>query len=374
VQIKDSFSRTVSGLDLIVGARTGSLNLLLSSVFGLGSIEGTVSPQSYQYLSRSTKVAWLVPLSAGDSHRGFPVLGTNLDFFEHYHYARQRSLEFKQGGPFQGTFSVVLGAVVAEQLAYKIGERIVLSHGLGEVSFLHHDQTPFVVTGILAATGTPVDRRLYTSLEGLARAHVDPEPGHQPRHADADTHADTHADAQATPDPAITAVMMGLHRRADALAMQREINQGDGEALSAIMPGLALAQLWQVLSSFEGFLRLVSALILLASLLGMGAMLLASGRERDQELFVLRAIGAHASFVFLLVLAEALLICLVAMVLGLALLLACLLILGPYIASHYGLFLSLNPLGGGAWQILLAVVLGAQLVALAPALKAYRVF
>lgn len=95
---KSSFANTLSGTDLIVGARGGAIQLLLYSVFRVGNATNNISWRSYQDIAAHPAVRWTLPLSLGDSHRGFRVLGTSRDYFEHYRYARQRRLEFAAGG------------------------------------------------------------------------------------------------------------------------------------------------------------------------------------------------------------------------------------------------------------------------------------
>ncbi len=113
-QSKQSFNNTVSGVDLIVGARTGSLNLLLYSVFRIGSPTNNIAWDTYQSISNNAKVAWAIPISLGDSHQGYRVMGTTTDYFSHFSYGNQRQLSFSQGKPFEEIFDVVLGAQVAK--------------------------------------------------------------------------------------------------------------------------------------------------------------------------------------------------------------------------------------------------------------------
>src|SRR5690606_37171466 len=108
-QAKDSFSQTLSGTDLIVGARGGQLNLLLYSVFHLGNATNNISWRSYEELAADPAVAWTIPLSLGDSHRGFRVLGTTADYFEHYRYGQRRALAFARGQAFEGIHEIVAG-------------------------------------------------------------------------------------------------------------------------------------------------------------------------------------------------------------------------------------------------------------------------
>lgn len=171
------FADTISGTDLIVGGRSGGVQLLLYSVFHIGSATNNIGWQSYQEIRSHPNVVWTVPLSLGDWHRGFRVVGTTKDFFEHYHYAREENLAFSAGGPFEDVFEAVLGAEVAEKLHYAPGQQIVLAHGAGDVSFTEHASMPFTVVGVLTRTGTPVDRSVFVDLTGIEAIHVGWEGG-----------------------------------------------------------------------------------------------------------------------------------------------------------------------------------------------------
>jgi putative ABC transport system permease protein len=142
-QTKESFNSTVSGVDLIVGARTGSLNLLLYSVFRIGSPTNNIDWETYQTIAKNSKVAWAIPISLGDSHKGYRVMGTSTDYFEYFSYGNRRQLDFAKGKPFSDLFDIVLGSEVANKLDYSLGDKIVLAHGLGKTSFSLHDDRPF---------------------------------------------------------------------------------------------------------------------------------------------------------------------------------------------------------------------------------------
>ena len=174
---KTSFADTVSGTDLIVGARSGSVQLLLYSVFRIGDATANLTWESYEDVAARPEVEWIVPLSLGDSHRGFRVLGTTPEYFQRYRYRGGRPLAFAQGAAFADLFDAVLGAEVAERLGYALGDEIVVAHGLA--SFTDHADKPFRVAGILARTGTPVDRTVHVGLEAIEAIHVDWSRGAQ---------------------------------------------------------------------------------------------------------------------------------------------------------------------------------------------------
>ncbi|HYL18700.1 MAG TPA: ABC transporter permease, partial [Burkholderiales bacterium] len=172
-EARESFASTISGTDLIVGARSSPVHLLLYSVFRIGNATNNVNWDSYRALASWPEVAWTIPLSLGDSHRGYRVLGTTQDYFEHFRYARDRHLELARGKRFEDVHDAVLGAEVADALRYKAGQSIVIAHGAGDVSFALHEEHPFRVVGVLARTGTPVDRTVHVTLEGMDAVHAD---------------------------------------------------------------------------------------------------------------------------------------------------------------------------------------------------------
>lgn len=338
---KQSFANTISGVDLVVGGKTSQLNLLLYSVFRIGNATSNISWQTYQDYQRHRFVSWSVPISLGDSHKGYRVVGTTNDYFKYIGYGNKRSLSFAQGDAFKHTYDVVLGSEVARALNYKIGDRLVLAHGIA--SFSLHSDKPFKVSGILNATGTPVDRSLLVSLEGI-------EAIHQP-------HSHTH---ELEPEQ-ITAFMVGLKSKLAIFNLQRAINQNTREPLLAILPGVALTELWQMMAVFEKTLKAISALVLVAALFGLSAMLTSSIRERREEVRLLRVIGAPRWYLFALIQLEALLIATISIALSLILLLLGLNTIEPYLSAQMGMQLSIQVLSPQAlvllgWIILATVV------------------
>ena len=367
-QVKESFSNTVSGTDLIVGARTGSLNLLLYSVFRIGSPTNNISWQSFQTIATNPKIKWAIPISLGDSHKGFRVLGTRPDYFKYFSYGKQHSLAFEKGAAFKHVFDVVLGSEVARKLAYQLGDKVVLAHGVAETSFSLHDDRPFKIVGILKPTGTPVDQTLHVSLEGIEAIHIDWQQGvKMPGSALSQTEI-KQADLQ---PKSITAFMLGLESKMATFKVQREINHFSHEPLLAILPGVALSELWQMVAILENTLLLVSALVFVAACLGMSALLLTSIRERSQEILLLRAIGVSPSFLFLLIELEAVFITLSSIVLGMGLLAGSLALSQEYLLSHFGLYIELNLFTDNSLLLISTIIIASVIVAVIPSISGY---
>lgn len=376
-----SFADAVSGTDLVVGARSSPMQLLLYAVFHLGEANNKLSWQSAQMLATHPAVAWSIPLSLGDSHRGFPVLGTTPAYFMHFRYGDKQPLRLVVGKPrsgqISGLFDVVLGAEVAERLGYKLGDKVVLAHGMREPDAEHehepghaeHGDKPFTVVGILARTGTPVDRTLHIALEAIEAIHLDwqagaPIPGFSipPQFVQKFDLA----------PKAVSAVLLGLKSRAGVFAMQRELAEYRGEPLLAILPGVALAELWELMAVAERVLLAVSGLVLAVSLAGLVAVVLAGLGERRRELAILRANGARPGDLFVLLALEGGAVTVAGALLGTTLLTLLTAGLGPVVAAHYGLVMQVALPTLAELELLAWVIAVGTLASLLPGYRAYR--
>jgi putative ABC transport system permease protein len=362
-QAKESFNRTISGTDLIVGAPSGELNLLLYSVFRMGSPTNNIQYESVAMLKKQKSVAWTIPISLGDSHKGYRVLGTTNDYFTHFRYGNKQALSFSSGKPLDNLFDVVLGADVAQTLGYKLGDKIIVSHGIGATSFQNHDHSPFKISGILAATGTPVDKSVHVSLPAIEAIHIAPKR--------LDAIIEQNRFDLLTPT-SVTAVLIGLDSKLATFSLQRKINNYQKDRLMAVLPGVAMTQLWQLMGNVEKLLQAISGLVLLASLFGLTTMLLASINERSVEIAVLRTLGASPLAVLLLIIYEAVLITLLSSVGAWAIVSACLIGLSDWLAAKYGLFLSANLISANMLVLMAFVLFASVLAASLPAFEAYR--
>lgn len=368
-EARGSFANTISGTDLIVGARSGSIQLLLFSVFRIGNATNNITWESYQDIADHNAVAWTVPISLGDSHQGFRVLGTDHGYFEHYRYGRKQPLAFAEGGRFEAVFDAVLGSEVAEKLNYRLGQEIVIAHGAGKVTFRKHDDKPFKVVGILAPTGTPVDNTIHVSLEGIEAIHIDwrdgvPTPGFR-------ISAEQAQQMDLSPK-AITAFLVGLKSKIATFQLQRDINQYRAEPLLAILPGVALTELWSVMRVAEQMLLVVSVFVVLVGLSGMLVALLTSLNERRREMAVLRSVGARRPHIFALMVSEACFLTLIGIGLGLTLLYGLIALSQPFIQDALGVYIGLGAPTRYEMLLLGAVLLAGTGVGCIPAYRAYR--
>jgi putative ABC transport system permease protein len=362
------FSGTLSHTDLIVGARGGDLPLLLSSVFHIGNASNNISWETYQHFAHHPAVAWTIPLSMGDSYYGYRVVATDDNLYAHYQYRGNHTLSFAQGHAPKDVFDVALGAEVALHLHQRLGQQIVIAHGIEEKSILEHDNTPFKVVGVLASTATPIDRAVYITLLGDEAMHFGWSDGTPP------------AIGETTPklDPSklkvdeVTSFLLGTKSRISTLSLEREINTYKLEPLTSIIPAYTLQELWSLLDYADIALSLVSAAVLVAGLLAMLTALYTALNERRREIAILRSIGLRARQIFLLFLIESVLIATAGTVIGISIVYALLYALRTVVENRFGLPIALVGLSTRVELYTLATIVAAAILGTIPAFRAYR--
>jgi putative ABC transport system permease protein len=368
-QARTAFMQTISGTDLVVGARSGPIQLLLYAVFHIGNATNNISWRSFETVRAHPAVDWAVPISLGDSHRGYRVVGTDAGFFAHVRYGDTGAIALAEGRSFDGVFEAVIGAEVARSLGYGVGSAIVLAHGAGDVSFAEHADKPFTVVGILQRTGTPIDRSVLVSLAAIEAIHLDwqagaPIPGL--------SIAPEHVSRFDLKPRAVTAALLGLKSRAAVFQVQRFVNEHRDEALLAILPGATLQELWSLVGIAERALLAVSAFVVFVGLAGLVAVIVAGLGERRRELAILRALGAGPRDVFVLLAAESLFLTLAGCALGLGLLFGASALLDPVLEARLGLTMGPSGLTTNEWKLLGAVVSAGLVASVLPGLRAYR--
>ncbi|MEM7083025.1 MAG: FtsX-like permease family protein [Pseudomonadota bacterium] len=367
---RESFERTISGTDLIVGARSSAINLVLYSVFQIGDATNNVSWETYEEIADRDEVKWTVPISLGDTHKGYRVVGTTDAYFAHYRYASDESLRFAEGGIFDDLFDIVIGAEVGRRLNYTLGSTLTLSHGTGGTSFSEHKDKPFRVSGVLAPTGTPVDRTVIVSLPAIEAIHLGWKNG-----------TPTGMSRALTPERVrelnlqpgdITAIYLAATSRIQTLKLQRDLNTYRAEPLQAVIPGVALSRLWQMMSVAERALATVSAFVIFVGLVGIVTSILTNLNERRREMAILRSVGARPRHIVALLVSEAALLAFIGATLGVMLVYGVSWLVKDWLSSHFNLgTLALAP-GGFDIAVVAVITLLAALFGIPPALVALK--
>ena len=387
-QVAERVSRDTRGIDLVVGAKGSPLQLVLSAVFHVDTPTGNIPLDEALALRRHPLVRQAIPLALGDTYAGYRIVGTETALVEHY------GARLADGALWSEPMQVVVGATVARERGLRVGDTVVGSHGLGEGG-TEHDEHPYRVTGVLAATGGVVDRLLLTSLESVWSVHAPPAPAAadvptgpaaaKPASGHAHDHAHAHAGgkgasgkeagagaaAAPTMPREVTALLVRYASPIAAAQLPRQVNARS--ALQAASPAVESARLVRLLGVGVEALRVFAWVLIGTAGIALFISLFAAMNERRRDVALLRSLGLTRARLFALVLLEGVLLCAAGGALGLA---------GGHLvtewvgrhvraASDWALTGAVWAPGEG-WLLLCALAVG-LFAALLPAVLAYRV-
>ena len=309
---EEGFNQSISGVDAIIGPRSSSIELVLYTVFHLGRPTNNITTKTVNDVKLRGDISWLVPIALGDSHKGFRVVATEPNYFEHIKYANGQPLVFSKGVAFAELSEAVLGSDVAEKLSYRVGSKIQITHGSVESVGSKHDDFSFVVTGILNKTGTPIDQAIFLDLKGYELLHLGWKSGKKIFNLD-DINLSSLPEDALIPKT-VTAAFIGLKSKLTLFNFSKNIREYPKEAISAVIPGIALSELWSIVGLVDKGFQLLSWIIIAISLIAMVTLIIASLDNRKQEMTIYRANGASPKFLAMMVLCESLVIGLTAIV------------------------------------------------------------
>lgn len=369
---EEGFTQSVSQVDLLVGGRTGPLNLILYTIFNMGSASNNISWESYQEIKNFPEVEWTIPYSLGDGHKGFRVVATDENFYQHYRFRGNQKIEFQAGGPALDVWDVVLGSQVYDKLKYNIGEGVVVAHGVThEQGVQFHEEKPFKVVGIMKPTGTALDQSLYISLYGMEAIHLDWESGAAP--LSENVIPQNQLTKEKIKIGPITSFFLRTKNRIETLKLQRTINNYGPEPLLAIIPGATLSDLWRGLSQMDTILKIISMMVLFVGLAAMVSTILAGLNERRREMAILRSIGAGPSRLTLLLMFESFLLTGISIFVGIILNLGVFKLLSHWLETQFGFYVVGSVFSSMDYLYLILIWISGTFVGLIPAIKASRV-
>jgi putative ABC transport system permease protein len=378
-QLEGRFTRDAEGIDMVVGAKGSPLQLILSSIYHVDVPTGNVPLGTLDMLRKQPTVAEVIPLALGDNFRSFRIVGTEPA------YAALYGAKLAEGRMFERPAEVVIGSEVAARTGAALGQRFVGSHGMGDGDKAHkHEETPFIVTGRLAPTGTVIDRLILTRIEsvwdvhGIAHDKHD-EHDHEGAHEHEGEHEHEHehehtarADAadRGTLQPEVTALLVRFASPLAAVQLPSFINRQT--QLQAAVPAVEVSRLLALLGLGLDAVRAFAVLLMLTAGLSIFVALLTALRQREGDMAMLRVIGASRAGIVGQIVSEGLILAAAGAVLGVILGHA---VIGVAAAS----FEELRQLGLAAlhfeqaelWIVLAALAIGV-LAALIPALRVFR--
>nr|WP_321265438.1 FtsX-like permease family protein [uncultured Sulfurimonas sp.] len=292
---KSHFMNTINETDLIVASSNGSLDILLNLIFHISDPLEKMSYSAFEDLKNLEKVKWAVPLSFGDTFKGFDVVSTNEEYFKFYKYSSGKHLEFKEGHNLDGFFDVVLGYSVAKKLNIKVGDTIHLSHSKHKHHHVHKNRD-FKIVGILKKSLTPNDESVFIHLKADEAIHIEWQTGRF-----VDMHISNEKLSKMNIKPKyIGGVLIGLKNRSSVLEMQDKINNFKNENLKAVIPAKALSKLYKLMKNLQNILMLISGAVFVAAIFTMLSSMFSILSQRRREMAIFRSLGASSSNIFAL--------------------------------------------------------------------------
>ena len=421
--VRSSFQNTISGVDSVVAARGGDLQILLNSVFLIGEPNSTIRWGTFKDITDNNKMNWAVPITLGDSHKGYRVIGTTNNYFKEIKYSSGKNIEFLSGNSFNDVFDVVLGNAVANKLKYNLGAEIIITHGLSDVGEVHtfssekenhsdhadhddhadeehdnhddhvdhddhakheehdnhedhadegheghnHENLGFKVTGILKPTGTPIDNAVYISLAGIEAMHT----GWIGNQKVIDVSIEQIMQSELKPKT-ISAIFVSLKNRTQVFQFQRDVLNYKEEAISSVMPGITLSRLWALTGNVDKAFKIITFFIIIIALLGMIAMTIAGLNGRRREMAILRSVGASPTNIVSLLLVESIIISLISCAIGYILMIIIFSIGKDYLQNNYGIFINSFSIKNYDLQMIISIICAALIATIVPAIQIYK--
>jgi len=340
-QFEQRLTADADAVDMVVGAKGSPMQLVLSTVFHVDAPVGNVPAEEVQFLDQHSMVKQVIPMALGDGFRGFRIVGTDTSYLDLY------GAELAEGRLWDAPLEAVFGAVSAAQTGLGLGDRFVGEHGLSEAGGPTHDDFPYDVVGVLAPTGSVVDRLVFTSAATVQIVHeMDPyhdhdhddhadEAHHDDDHADEAHHDDDHADHADDADhahdddhadhaddavlraPEITAFLVEFSTPMAAVALPREINQST--VMQAARPAYEIQRLLRLIGFGADVVRAFAVILVVGAVLGLFTALFQAHEERRADLAVMRVLGATQRRLFWQIVAESLILTVAGIALGLVL-------------------------------------------------------
>ena len=393
-QLVNNVENQTKEYDLIVGKAGSSIGLALNSIFYYGVPEGNIDISYYENLSSNKYVKKIVPIGMGDSYRGYKIIGTTPNFFS------GDSFKLKEGKYIENEADAVIGSTIAKKGNIKIGDKFKSTHGLGgaveEEEEDHHHDFEYTVVGILEPTNTPNDTVVFTTIETLWHAHGlhhDDESGehhdedseeHEEEHHEDEEHEEnttavttvSHSrnNNKSNEEESSTALVTALLIRAKDMSSQTMLynDLSNDSNIQVIIPNQALREFLNYIRIFTVVITLIASVSVVISIIMLFITMLTSSIEQRKDTSILRALGASRGTIFVINICQMLILALVGVILGAVLSHILIAIIGNYIVTNYGLYMSGLVFQKEELFAMLITIVLALIAGIIPALMVYR--
>jgi len=348
-QLEERMGRDARGIDLVAGAKGSPMQVILSAIYHLDVPTGNINLAQAKEIARHRMIKKTIPLALGDGYKGYRIVGTNHDYVAHY------GGKVATGRLWEKHMEAVIGAEIAQRLGHGVGAALVGYHGIGDAGGTEHGDAPYKVVGVLAPSGTVLDRLVLVSVESVWLVH--------------DEHQGTDA-AVTEDDKEITALLIQYATPLAAAVLPRYIN--NNSEMQAASPAYETARLFSIIGVGVDVLRGFALVLMLSAGLSLFIALYNALRERRYDLALMRTLGARPRTLMTLMLFEGALLAGFGAVLGLFLGHALTEVLGQSLRAAQQIAVTgWTWVPAELWLLGLALLVGV-LAALLPAWRAYR--
>ena len=357
--LKEQMDNNLKGIDMVVGAKGSPLQLILSSVYHVDSPTGNIPLNEAKAIEKNKMVGNSVPLLYGDNFKGYRIVGTNSNFFELY------NLKIKAGDYFNNYFEAVIGAKVAEKLNLNLGDEFVSSHGLRETGETHDDSS-FIVTGILEYSNSVADNLILTSPNSIWEIHADHNHSEQIDHDDEHDHDEHDHDNERE----ITAMLVKFKSPMNIIQFPRYINEQTN--LQSAVPSYEISRLFKLFGFGIETISLLAYLIIIVSGISIFITLFNSMKERKYDLALIRTLGGTRIQLTMMLIFESLFLTIVGFLMGVFLSRIGLLFISNFIEASFNFSLNnIFIINEEWWLFLISVIIG-LVSCLIPSIQVYK--
>jgi putative ABC transport system permease protein len=340
-QFEKQYTRSIKGIDMVIGAKGSPLQLILSAVYHIDDPTGNIPYTAALKWMQHPFVARAIPLAYGDNYRGYSIVGTTMDYLDSY------GATIADGRIVKNDFEVVAGSSLADRLHLRVGSRFHSTHGSDEHGEKHTHKA-YTIVGIAAPTGTALDNILVSNITSVWEIH-------------------DHDDERQ-----LTAVLLKFRNPMGSIQLPRIINEQTN--MMAALPAIEINRLFSLFGTGIATLKNIGIIIMLLAALSVFVALFNSLKERRYELALMRTFGASRLRLAWLLLLESLVLCLAGFIAGILLSRTVLLMLSAWMEEQYHLSAGqlLLPFPGEGQLLLITAALGIA-AAMLPAVMAWSI-
>ena len=392
-QLVNNVENQTKEYDLIVGKTGSGIGLALNSIFFYGVPEGNIDISYYENLSHNKYVKKIVPIGMGDSYRNHKIIGTTPEYFS------GDLFKLQEGKYIEDECDAVIGSTIAKQGGLKVGDKFKSTHGFSEHAETdeegeehHHHDFEYTVVGILEPTNTPNDTVLFTTIETLWHAHGlhhdEDESGehlHDEEHEEEEEHdeheeeehEEVHSHGQGSSEDndhdsteLITALLIRAKDMSSQTMLYNDLSKDSN--IQVIIPNQALREFLNYIRIFTVVITLIASVSVVISIIMLFITMLTSSIEQRKDTSILRALGASRGTIFLINICQMLVLAIIGVVLGCILSHVLIGLIGSYIVTNYGIYMSGLVFQKEEILAMLITILLALLAGVIPALMVYK--